>query len=78
MRRVLIAVPLIALLVWSLWYASQAWFVDGPPMPAYGYLAMAGGVFFSLLIGGGLMALVFYSNRKGYDDAAGETPDQDH
>jgi len=25
-------------------------------------------VFFSLLIGGGLMGLVFYSSRHGYDD----------
>jgi hypothetical protein len=26
---------------------------------------------FSLLIGGGLMALVFYSSRHGYDDLSG-------
>jgi hypothetical protein len=31
---------------------------------------MAGGVLFSLLIGGGPMALVFYSSRAGYDDRA--------
>ena len=31
---------------------------------------MAGGVLFSLVVGGGLMALVFYSSRHGYDDAA--------
>jgi hypothetical protein len=78
MRGLYIAVPLIALLVGSVWYAGQAWTLGGEPMPAYGYLAMAGGVFFSLLIGCGLMALVFYSNRKGYDDAAGETPPDDH
>jgi hypothetical protein len=29
---------------------------------------MAGGVAFSLLVGCGLMALVFYSSRYGYDD----------
>jgi len=37
----------------------------------YGWLAIAGGVLFSLLVGGGLMALVFYSNRHGYDDLSG-------
>jgi hypothetical protein len=30
--------------------------------------AIVGGVLFSLLVGGGLMALVFYSSRHGYDD----------
>ena len=38
------------------------------PIPAYGYVAMAGGVRISLVVGGGLMALVFYSSRHGYDD----------
>lgn len=74
MRWLYIAVPLILMLAGSIWYAGQAWLIEGPPMPSWMYLAMAGGVFFSLLIGGGLMALVFYSNRKGYDDAAGEIP----
>lgn len=71
MRWIFIAAPLIVILAGSLWYAAQSLTLNGEPMPAYGYMAMAGGVFFSLLIGGGLMALVFYSNRKGYDDAAG-------
>jgi hypothetical protein len=33
-----------------------------------GWLAMALGVLFSLALGVGLMALVFFSNRRGYDD----------
>lgn len=33
-----------------------------------GWLAMALGVLFSLALGIGLMALVFFSNRRGYDD----------
>ena len=37
-------------------------------MPAVGYLAMALGVVFSLIVGCGLMALLFYSSRHGYDD----------
>ena len=34
----------------------------------HGYIAMALGTFFALLIGIGLMALVFYSSRAGYDE----------
>lgn len=39
-------------------------------VPASGYIAMALGVIFSLVVGVGLMALVFYSSRKGYDEPA--------
>ena len=35
------------------------------------------GILFSLVVGCGLMALVFYSNRHGYDDEAGLPPDRD-
>ena len=40
-------------------------------MPAWGWLMMGLGIFFTLLVGVGLMALVFYSSRAGYD----ETPE---
>ena len=36
-------------------------------MPTTFYVAMALGVVFSLVIGCGLMALLFYSSRHGYD-----------
>jgi hypothetical protein len=39
-----------------------------------GYLAMTLGIVFSLLIGGGLMALMFYSSRHGYDEPPSEPP----
>ncbi len=77
MRLLWIVIPLVILLVWSLWYAGQSFTLNGEPMPTYGYVAMGAGVFFSLLIGCGLMALTFYSSRMGYDDAAGETPRDD-
>lgn len=35
----------------------------------HGALALGLGILFTVLIGGGLMALVFYSARKGHDDA---------
>ena len=37
-------------------------------MPPVGYAAMTLGIVLSLLVGCGLMALLFYSNRHGYDE----------
>ena len=37
-------------------------------MSIHGWIAMALGVGFTILVGGGLMALVFYSDTNGYDD----------
>lgn len=42
----------------------------GTDVPASGYIALAFGVIFSLIVGFGLMALVFYSSRAGYDEPA--------
>ena len=65
MRILYVAVPLFALLAFSVWFAAVAWGrLGGEAIPTYGYVAIAGGV-------GGLMALVFYSNRHGYDDLSG-------
>jgi len=62
---------LMALLVAALYYAYGIWTALGAAdMPSWMYAAMAGGVLFSLIVGGGLMALVFYSSRAGYDDEA--------
>ena len=66
-----VIVPLLAVLVAALWFAGSAWIEFAGDIPLYGYFAIIGGVFFSLLIGGGLMALAFYSDRHGYDDMAG-------
>lgn len=72
MRTLLLVLPLFALLALSVWFAAAAWsHLGGDSIPFYGYVAIAGGVLFSLLVGGGLMALVFYSSRHGYDDLSG-------
>jgi hypothetical protein len=64
---------LFALLAAAVWFAVTAWErLGGGAMPGYGYVAIAGGVLVSLLVGGGLMGLVFYSSRHGYDDIGGE------
>jgi len=73
----LVAVPLFAMLAAAGWYAARAWIeVSGPPMPVNGYIAMALGVIFSLVVGCGLMALLFYSSRHGYDEPQRPPDDQ--
>jgi hypothetical protein len=42
-------------------------FGEGPLPPDF-RIAMTLGTVFSLVVGIGLMALVFYSNRRGYDE----------
>ncbi len=39
-----------------------------------GWLAMGGGIVVTLALGIGLMALVFISNRRGYDDTGRDGP----
>lgn len=49
-------------------------------MDANGYLALLLGVIGTVALGGGLMALVFFSHRYGYDEKAGggsaKSPDE--
>lgn len=42
----------------------------GMSLTAHGYAAVFLTIFFSFLVGGGLMFLIFYSARHGFDDAA--------
>jgi hypothetical protein len=50
--------------------------VDKVDVPISGYFAMAFGVIFSLIVGVGLMALIFYSSREGYDEPPVVLPEQ--
>ena len=62
---------LILLLVASGVIGYLGWTSGGDAdVPTSGYVAMAFGVIFSLAVGIGLMALIFYSSRKGYDEPA--------
>jgi hypothetical protein len=69
MARLGIAV-LIALFVASTYFAIVALNRFAGEMPTTGVVAMWLGIIFSMIVGVGLMALVFYSNRRGYDDRA--------
>ena len=58
---------LLLAMVWAIyvWNASS-----DAPMDKHGWIALGLGTFFSLLIGCGLMALMFFSSRSGHDDLA--------
>lgn len=78
MAKYLLLIPLFAILAAAIWYAiGLSASAEGPPMPITGYLAMGLGILFSLVVGCGLMALLFYSNRHGYDDQTGIPDDRD-
>jgi hypothetical protein len=71
MRILALSIPLFVILAASIWWAVALWSsVEGPPMPASGHIAMWLGIIFSLVIGCGLMALMFFSSRRGYDERA--------
>lgn len=71
--------PLFAILAAAVGYAVHVWSsLDGPPMPAAGYVAMAAGVILSLAIGVGLMSLLFYSRRHGYDELGEAERSEEH
>jgi hypothetical protein len=58
-----------ALLAAAGWYGYQGLTVDPDvPISKHGYIAMGLGFVFTLAVGIGLMALLFYSSRAGYDE----------
>jgi hypothetical protein len=68
MRIALVLAALFALLGITVAWAICAWNAVDVEMSVHGYVAMTLGIVFSLLVGCGLMALVFFSNRRGYDE----------
>ena len=62
---------LLAILVVTVAWAAAVWTSSSDVvMSKHGWIALGLGTFFSLVIGCGLMALMFYSSRSGHDDAA--------
>lgn len=69
--QILVVTTLFAMLLFAVIWASMAWSsADGTEMSVHGWIALTLGVVFSLVIGCGLMALMFYSSRSGYDEIA--------
>jgi uncharacterized membrane protein len=55
--------------------AVYGWFMlRDSEMSTVAVVALAGGVLLTLIVGIGLMTLLFYSNREGFDDEAGRRP----
>jgi SNF family Na+-dependent transporter len=50
--------------------------LDNADVPTSGYVAMVFGAIVSLIVGVGLMALIFYSSRTGYDEPPVVVPEQ--
>ena len=71
MRNSIIAIAVLLLLLAG--SAVFAWYglfdSHDTSLGVHGWTAMALGVVFSLVVGVGLMTLVFYSSRHGYDEA---------
>ena len=70
LARWLVIAALCAMLVAACVLGYLGWTSTDTSVPASGYVALVLGVVFSLVVGVGLMALVFYSSRKGYDEPA--------
>jgi hypothetical protein len=77
-QSMLLAVILVPLLLATAGVSYWVWDQLGSTeMDVQGYVALGLGVLATLVIGGGLMGLVFYSSRHGYDERAGGDPDKD-
>lgn len=68
MKIALLIIVLTGFLAASIWFAVQSFTQVDTTMSGHGWFALVLGVVISLAVGGGLMALVFYSSRRGYDD----------
>jgi hypothetical protein len=59
---------LVGFLAVVLWYGIYAWDAIGEVhISGFGWVALIAGSVLTIAVGGGLMALVFYSNRNNFD-----------
>jgi hypothetical protein len=68
MKSAFLILALLTILGVTLWWAIYARSAVDVEMSVHGYIAMILGIVFSLVIGCGLMGLMFYSSRHGYDE----------
>lgn len=64
----LAVVALLVILVVAAYGTYVEWTSMSNAMPPIGWAALIGGVVVSILLGAGLMGLMFYSNRQGWDE----------
>lgn len=67
---IILMVVLFGILAGAVYVSYVGWTSTDVAMPASGWIAMTLGIVFSLIVGCGLMGLMFYSSRRGFDDAA--------
>jgi hypothetical protein len=61
-------IVLFGFLAWAAWIFLRTWTsLHGVAMSPLGWLFMGLGIVVTLAVGGGLMALLFYSSRHDYD-----------
>ncbi len=68
---------LLGLLAWAVWTMIQMWTSIEGGMGVHEWVAMILGIVVSCLVGFGLMGLMFYSSRKGYDEPPTYTEDDE-
>ena len=65
---------LLALLIGATYVGYVGWNLTDVAMPLTGYVAMGLGIVFSIILGAGLMGLMFYSSCHGYDEPPSKLP----
>ena len=79
MKTALAIFALLALLGVSIGWAIWGWQqTAGTTMGFHGWLAMILGIMFTVIVGCGLMGLMFYSSRYGYDEEAHDLSDRNN
>jgi uncharacterized membrane protein YhdT len=74
----ILILTMLAMLAGAIWVAYEGWNVHGAvDTPASLDFALVLMVVATLVVGCGLMALVFYSSRKGCDDLPGASSFKD-
>jgi amino acid transporter len=75
--RFIVVLVLLLLLLGTIGGSIYSWLgITGAPISLAGKIAIVIGVFFTLALGCGLMALSFYSARSGHDDEAQYQPNK--
>ncbi|MCK1357860.1 hypothetical protein [Bradyrhizobium sp. 199] len=66
--RALLIILLLGMLAAAGYFAYSAIAIEDEAIPTQGYVALALGAGFSIIVGVGLMVLLFFSSRRGYDE----------
>ena len=66
--RIAISIGLLVLLIAVGTYVYQGLTVPDAPVPTYGIVLFTIGIALMVVVGVGLMGLLFYSSRHGYDE----------